>query len=198
MKPFNLILASQSPTRAGILQKLHIPFKAVRTDSDESALVNESAEALVARLAKLKAFAVSADEETFVIGCDQVACLEGEILGKPHTMERAIEQLSKFSGKTVRFYTGLCLRRGEEVRELVETFDVVFRELSREEIVFYLELEKPLECAGSIKCEGFAIHLFKALHGRDLNTLMGLPVMGLGELFREYGVDLLFQTQSAV
>lgn len=192
-----LILASQSPTRAGILQKLQIPFTAVRTDSDESALPDENAADLVVRLAELKAFAVQADDETFVIGCDQVACLDGEILGKPHTMERAIEQLSKFSGKTVRFYTGLCLRRGAEKKSLLETFDVEFRALSREEIVFYLELERPLECAGSIKCEGFAIHLFKALHGRDLNTLMGLPVMGLGELFREYGVDLLFHTQSA-
>ena len=102
-----LVLASSSPFRAAILRNLALPFTAVSPEVDESRLPGESPQALVERLAVAKAHAVAADADTFVIGSDQVATLGGEVLGKPHTVENAVSQLSRFSGREVRFLTGL-------------------------------------------------------------------------------------------
>ncbi|MDO4643430.1 MAG: nucleoside triphosphate pyrophosphatase [Cardiobacteriaceae bacterium] len=186
-----LVLASTSPFRAAILHDLHLPFSTARPEVDETPFPNEHPRDLVLRLSIAKARAAVADEETFVIGSDQVATIDGDILGKPHTVENAVTQLLRFSGRQVRFYTGLCLRRGEEIRSCIEPFDVHFRALSETEIRAYVALEAPLNCAGSFKSEGLGILLFAALQGRDPNALIGLPLIALRELFEQYGVCLL-------
>ena len=117
-----LLLASTSPFRAAILQTLRLPFTTARPEVDESPLAGEEPAQLVERLAVAKAQAVAADAGTFVIGSDQVATIDGDILGKPHTVERAVAQLMRFSGRRVLFLTGLCLRRGEVVHSVVERF----------------------------------------------------------------------------
>ena len=141
-------------------------------------------------LAALNAAAIDADPTAYVIGSDQVASFNGQIIGKPHTRERARAQLTDFSGQSITFYTGLCLRRGTTSRVHLEPFTVHFRELTRAEIDHYLDREDVLNCAGSIKSEGLAVHLFRALEGRDPNALMGLPVIALGELLRAAGVSI--------
>lgn len=190
-----LMLASTSPYRRAILDNLHLHFTTARPDIDESPHAGESPAAMVERLAREKAFAIPAEEDVFVIGSDQVAELDGQILGKPLTEAHAFAQLKACSGREVVFHTGLCLRRGQEYKSLVEPFRVRFRTLQDAEIRHYIEQEQPLDCAGSFKSEGLGILLFAALQGRDPNALIGLPVIALAELFREYGINLLVHTQ---
>lgn len=187
----NLILASTSPFRRAILDNLQLRFTTASPDIDETPLPGEAPQALVERLAIAKARAVPAPDDAFVIGSDQVAELDGQILGKPHTYERAFAQLSACAGREVIFHTGLCLRRGNAYQSTVEPFRVHFREISAAEIHHYLQREQPLQSAGSFKSEGLGILLFRALDGRDPNALIGLPVIALCELFAEFGLNLL-------
>lgn len=186
-----LILASTSPARAGILRQLRLNFRAIAPEVDETPLANEDAAALVKRLAMAKAQAVSASEEAIVIGCDQVATHQGQIIGKPHTWERAEAQLSAFSGQSVLFLTGLAVRRGSQILSHVERFAVHFRDLNAAEIRRYLQLEDVRQCAGAIKAEALGIHLFRGLEGRDPHALTGLPIIALGELLRQWNIHLL-------
>lgn len=186
-----IVLASTSIYRRRCLDTLRLDFTTEKPDVDERPRHGESPAQLVARLAEAKACAVRAEDTDFVIGSDQVATLDGEILGKPHSEEKAFAQLRRFSGRRVRFLTGLCLRRGDACKTVVEPFDVVFRQLDDATIVRYIALEQPLDCAGSFKSEGLGILLFQALDGRDPNALIGLPLIALAELFRDYGTDLL-------
>jgi MAF protein len=194
-----IILASSSAYRRSILQKLHIPFSFTAPDIDESPVDGESISAQVARLAKNKALAIATEimnMNSYVIGSDQLASFNGKVLGKPGDFTTAKQQLSMFSGQTVKFYTGLCLVHSAtkqletQIEQTVETFDVKFRILSEKQISTYLQIEQPYDCAGSFKCEGLGIALFESLDGRDPNTLIGLPLIALIDLFRNMSVDL--------
>ena len=188
-----LILASTSSYRKALLSKLAIPFTCASPQVDETPLPGETPQALVQRLAIAKASAIATTcDEGFVIGSDQVACLHGQILGKPGNHENARAQLSAASGKTVSFFTGLCLYNAaqQDYHYLLDTFAVDFKILSAKQIERYLQLEQPYDCAGSFKSEGAGICLFSALRGRDPNSLIGLPLIGLGELFSAFGIDL--------
>ena len=152
-----LILASGSAYRRALLDKLGLDFSCDSPDIDESPRANEDPESLVARLAQEKASAVaSRHPEALIIGSDQLATLEGNVMGKPHTHERAVEQLRRASGKKVRFLTGLCLYDAADNSYQLEVvpFDVQFRELSEKQIEGYLRKEQPYDCAGSFKSEG--------------------------------------------
>jgi len=189
-----LILGSTSPFRKEILTKLGVPFGTATPDIDESALENETPEQLVLRLAEKKARAVGNDYPAhLIIGSDQVAVIDGEILGKPHTHERAVEQLSNASGKIVRFHTGLCLYNSENdtVQSEVVPFDVVFRKLTPSQIENYLQKEKPYKCAGSFKSEALGITLFEKLLGDDPNTLIGLPLIRLVAMLEKEGMNVI-------
>lgn len=193
-----LILASTSIYRAQILKKLHIPFITMAPNIDEAAIDGEAATQLVARLAQQKAQAVSTEvEQGLVIGSDQVACLQQHILGKPGNIDNARQQLSQCAGKTVRFYTGLCVQNAATAESYVhvEPFDVHFRPLSLAQINYYLEIEQPFDCAGSFKSEGLGITLFRALEGRDPNALVGLPLIALIDLLAKHQVEVLQQAQ---
>ena len=192
--PPTLVLGSTSPFRREILQKLGLPFETAAPDIDESHLENETPEHLVARLAEAKAREVAKEfPNALIIGSDQVAVNEGEILGKPHTHERAIEQLQNASGKTVRFLTGLCLYNSaaDKVQCEVVPFDVVFRQLTLEQIENYLKHEQPYKCAGSFKSEALGIALFERLEGEDPNTLIGLPLIRLVRMLENEGMQVL-------
>jgi MAF protein len=196
-----IILASSSPYRQSILRKLHIPFSSIAPDIDESTMLDESISAQVARLAKNKALAIaeqSSHINSYVIGSDQLASFNNQILGKPGNFATAKNQLLMFSGHTVRFYTGLCLvhSASNQLSQIVETFDVTFKTLSEHQVSTYLQIEQPYDCAGSFKCEGLGIALFESLNGRDPNTLIGLPLIALMDLFNSMSVDLFDYMQS--
>ncbi|USV59412.1 Maf family protein [Aeromonas encheleia] len=188
-----LILASTSRYRKALLEKLGLPFQCASPAVDETPLPGESAETLVARLAHAKASAIASQhKQGLIIGSDQVCVCDGRILGKPGTVEKAVAQLMAAQGKSVTFYTGLCVldAASGQVEQLVEPFTVHFRYLDEAAIRRYVEAELPLDCAGSFKCEGMGIVLFRGLEGRDPNTLIGLPLIGLIELLGLHGLAL--------
>ncbi|CAM3823933.1 nucleoside triphosphate pyrophosphatase [Vreelandella rituensis] len=189
-----LVLASSSPWRRGLLDRLRLPYQCHSPDIDETPHLGETPRALVHRLAMSKAHAVA---ERFpahcIIGSDQVAVFEGEILGKPHTKQRARNNLARFSGQRVTFLTGLALLDTRHSRHQVhvEPFEVVFRSLTEAEIQRYVEKEQPLDSAGSFRMEGLGIALFEKLEGRDPNALVGLPLIALCDMLRQAGLDPL-------
>ncbi|MTD25407.1 Maf family protein [Erwinia sorbitola] len=194
----HLVLASTSSYRKALLAKLELPFITAAPEVDETPLANEDATELVVRLATAKAQALAARyPDHLIIGSDQVCVVAGKILGKPHTSERAKEQLRAASGHSVVFYTGLALydSRDGALQVLCEPFSVDFRTLSDAEIDSYISKEQPLNCAGSFKSEGLGITLFDRLSGRDPNTLVGLPLIALCEMLRKAGVDPLMKDQ---
>lgn len=191
--PTQLILASTSRYRKTLLEKLDLPFECAAPEVDESPLPDESAEALVARLALAKASAIADQfDQGLIIGSDQVCVCDGQILGKPGTVEKAVAQLMAARGRSITFYTGLCVldAASGKAEQLVEPFTVHFRTLDETAIRRYVAAEMPLDCAGSFKCEGMGIMLFKGLEGRDPNALIGLPLIGLIELLERHGLAL--------
>ncbi len=189
-----LILGSSSPFRAELLTKLGLPFTTASPDIDEQIISGESPEELVKRLSEQKALAIAEQyHDALIIGSDQVAVLDGEILGKPGNHQTAVKQLTASAGKTVRFLTGLALYNSNttNMSSLVEPFEVSFKNLSYAQIDFYLKQEQPYNCAGSFKSEGFGISLFSKLSGDDPNSLIGLPLIQLVELLAAEGIDVL-------
>tara|TARA_R110001606_G_scaffold395664_2_gene568486 strand:+ start:100292 stop:100882 length:591 start_codon:yes stop_codon:yes gene_type:complete len=192
------ILGSSSPFRAEILAKLGLPFIKVSPDIDESSLAGEKPEQLVQRLSEQKAYKIAESHpNALIIGSDQVAVLDGEVLGKPGNHDNAVKQLTAASGKTVKFFTGLALLNSQtgHIQSVVESFEVGFKTLSTSQIDFYLRQEQPYQCAGSFKSEGFGISLFSKLNGNDPNSLIGLPLIRLISLLEAEGVDVLQPNQ---
>ncbi|QXO18216.1 MULTISPECIES: Maf family protein [Vibrio] len=181
MQNYQLVLASTSPFRQQLLAKLQIPFTTATPDCDETPLVGESPEQLVLRLAEAKARSCQVTGNSLVIGSDQVCVIDGRIVGKPHTRDKAIEQLLSQSGQAITFYTGLALynRSTDKAQVVLDTFTVHFRKLTPQMVSRYVDQEQPLHCAGSFKSEGLGIALFERLEGDDPNSLVGLPLIRL-------------------
>lgn len=189
----SLILASTSPFRRELLGRLGLDFQTRAPDIDETPLPGEDAETLVMRLAEAKARSVvKPDEHALVIGSDQVAVLDADILGKPGTVEGAVAQLGRCSGRRVGFVTGLCLLNavGGRCHLSAEDYAVHFRDLDEARIQRYVAREKPLNCAGSFKMEGLGISLFTRLEGQDPNILVGLPLIRLVDFLAREGIQI--------
>lgn len=189
-----LILGSSSPFRAELLNKLGLHFIQVSPDIDETPLDGETPSALVERLASEKAREIAKTHpEALIIGSDQVAVIDQDILGKPGNHQTAMTQLKRASGRQVEFLTGLALfnAKTSQMQSLVEPFTVHFRTLSDNQIDFYLKKEQPYQCAGSFKSEGFGISLFSKLVGDDPNSLIGLPLIRLIKMLELEHIDVL-------
>ena len=193
MKNYQLVLASTSPFRQDILKKLQISFITAKPDCDETPISGETPLQLVMRLAETKAKSCVVEQPSLVIGSDQVCVIDGEIIGKPHTREKAIEQLSRQSGKSITFYTGITVWNSEtqQADTRLDTFIVHFRDLTEQQIISYVEKEEPYWCAGSFKCEGLGIALFKQMEGKDPNTLIGLPLIDLVDMLDAQEMSVL-------
>ncbi|WP_019895706.1 Maf family protein [Hydrogenovibrio halophilus] len=186
-----LILASGSPYRRECLQKLRLPFTCQSPDIDETPQTDESVEAMTRRLATQKAEAIALSHpQTWVIGSDQSASFQGTPLGKPHTYDRALEQLRHFSGQTVTFFTALTLITPQGRWEGLDQTQVRFRHLDDRSLRAYLLSEEPYDCAGSFKSEGLGITLFESIQTSDPNALIGLPLIQLTGFLREAGLAL--------
>jgi len=189
-----LVLASTSPFRRTLLERLGLPFETTAPNVDESRLENESPAALVTRLAEAKARGVSAQfPDALIIGSDQVAVLDGQVLGKPGNHENAVRQLQAASGRQVKFLTGLCLlnTQSQKYHVAMVPFSVQFRTLSEQQIERYLRQEEPYNCAGSFKSEGLGISLFEKMRGDDPNALIGLPMIELTTMLATEGMPVL-------
>jgi len=185
-------LASTSPFRKELLQRLGIPFVTAAPDIDESPLANETAVTLVRRLSESKARVIAATHPGLVIGSDQVATTANDVLGKPGTHERAFRQLRDLSGQRVTFQTGLCLLNTTTDEALVDVvpYTVKFRELGDQQIERYLHQDQPYHCAGSFKSEGLGITLFEYMEGSDPTALIGLPLIRLTGMLAQAGLVL--------
>lgn len=189
-----LILASSSPYRRELLQKLQIPFNCVSPKIDESAIEGEKPHETALRLAQEKAKKVGEEyAHALIIGCDQVATLDGEQLGKPGNHKNATEQLRKMRGREVKFYSALCLYNAATGNMQCENvpYLVRFRQLSDEEIENYLSKEQPYQCAGSAKSEGLGIALMERMLGEDPNALIGLPLIKLISMLKNENINII-------
>jgi MAF protein len=189
-----LILASTSPYRKALLERLQVDFTTDSADIDESPLAGEPVQDMVVRLARSKVDAIAVKHnDALIIGSDPSAVLEGEILTKPGNFENAVNQLQNASGKRIVFQTGLCLlntKTGNSQTACVP-YTVVFKSLTLDTIRRYLKKEQPYDCAGSFKSEGLGIALFKKFEGEDPNALIGLPLIRLIEMLENEGFSVL-------
>jgi septum formation protein len=189
-----LILASSSVYRRELLQKLQIPFSCVSPKLDESAFADEKPHETALRLAQEKAKKIAEEySHALVIGCDQVATLDGEQLGKPGNHINAVKQLKKMRGREVTFYSALCLYNAatENMQTQIVPYLVKFRQLTDEEIESYLTKEQPYHCAGSAKSEGLGVALIERMLGEDPNALIGLPLIKLVGMLKNEGVNVI-------
>lgn len=184
-----LTLGSTSVYRRQLLGRLGVPFEVHASAVDETPIVGEVPRDRAVRLARAKAHAVAAGRSGVIIGSDQVASLEGQLLRKPQTRDNAIAQLRASSGRSVEFHTAVCLVDADHVAEypLLDHTVVRFRALKLDEIERYVDLEQPYDCAGSFKCEGAGIILFEAILSRDPTALIGLPLISLAAVLRDLG-----------
>ncbi|MDX9667668.1 Maf family nucleotide pyrophosphatase [Pseudomonas sp. P5_152] len=188
-----LLLASSSVYRRELLARLQLPFTCSSPDIDESPLAGESATELVRRLAQAKAQALAASHPGhLIIGSDQVAVLDGKIIGKPHTFDKAREQLLAASGASVTFLTGLALLNSQSGHCQLDCipFTVHMRTLDPASVERYLRAEQPYDCAGSFKAEGLGVILFQRTEGPDATSLIGLPLIRLVDMLLAEGVQI--------
>lgn len=185
-----LFLASTSAYRSALLEKLAIPFKQIDPNYDELPLKGETAQDKALRLAKGKAEAAisllpgTTASNAQILGSDQVAHMNDTMFSKPGNKQRAVDQLKQCSGQWVSFSTAVCLMKadGSVIDHFYDDFRLKFRRLSADLIDRYLELDKPYDCAGSIKAEASGILLIEETDGQDINTLYGLPLIRLTPL----------------
>ena len=189
-----VILASSSKFRKQLLSKLRIPFKCISPDIDESRLKNESVSSYVKRLSIEKARKVGAScRNSIIIGSDEVADLDGTILGKPITKEKAKKQLKMLSGNTVVFRTGLCVLNSKTNKYYasVNNYTIYFNNLTNNTINSYLSKDDVLKCAASIRIEGLAINLVKKMNGKDPSSIMGLPLIKLIDYLDKFNISVM-------
>ncbi|MDR6377498.1 Maf-like protein [Paraburkholderia caledonica] len=195
--PPRVILASSSPYRRELLERLRIPFDVAVPAIDETAHAGEAPDATALRLAEAKARAVAsalpADEAVLVIGSDQVATYDGLQIGKPGTHDKALAQLQAMRGRDVLFHSALCLfdSRSRTAQSVDVITRVRFRELPDAALEAYLLAETPYDVAGSAKSEGLGIALLEAIHSDDPTALVGLPLIALSDMLLTAGYPLL-------
>jgi septum formation protein len=190
-----IILASSSPFRRELLNRLNLEFSCNSPDIDETARIKETASDYVIRLAYEKALAVAktAAPRSIIIGSDQCAVLDGNILGKPGNHANAMSQLKSMQGRSIIFHTGVCVlqtdTRSYECEEVL--YEVKFRQLNDKQLDHYLRVEEPYQCAGSFKSEGYGIALFDAMSGTDPTAIIGLPLIRLVSMLENAGVTVI-------
>lgn len=185
-----LILASTSPYRRSLLERLGIPFAAMPPRTPEDTIAGELPTDRALRLAVAKAQAVASHRpDAVVIGSDQVAAVGSKILDKPGDAARCRAQLATASGSSARFHTACAVIAPQAGIRMVhiDTTTVFFRSLSDQEIERYVERERPFDCAGGFRAEGLGISLFESIESRDPTALIGLPLIWVTCALRRAG-----------
>lgn len=192
-----LILASSSPYRRQLLERLGLPFTVQSPEIDETPRPGEAPADLALRLSQAKADEIiQSNPGTLVIGSDQVAIFEGCLIGKPGDFAHAYAQLQQFSGQTVVFHSAICVTDGirSEVRDIVT--ECHFQPLTHAQIEHYLRTEQPYDAAGSAKAESLGIALMRSIRSDDPTAIIGLPLIALCEMLRTAGLDPLLPPTS--
>jgi septum formation protein len=185
-----LILASASPRRAQILRDAGISFAVMSSAIDETPYPDEAPQQMVQRLADAKAELVAARAvgPAILVAADTVVVLDGQIFGKPRSTEDARRMLELFSGRMHSVVTGVSVIRLPEMerRQFVETTEVTFAPLSRDEISRYLSTDEPYDKAGAYAIQGHAGRYIPHIEGCYFN-IVGLPLSRLVNTLRELG-----------
>jgi len=185
-----IVLASASPYRRGLLDRFLDVYDAVTPDIDESNEQGLEPELLAAHLARTKAETVSMNaRDALIIGADQLAVLDDQVLGKPGDHQKAVEQLLAATGKAVTFMTAVCILDpvGRRRHEHVDKTTVRFRQFDRRLAETYLRHDEPYDCAGSFKIEGAGFVLFESVKTDDPTALIGLPMIWVSDVLLELG-----------
>ncbi|REC96073.1 Maf family protein [Kushneria indalinina] len=191
-----LVLASGSASRRDLLDRLGLPFHHHSPDIDESPRDNETPRMLAERLSREKAYALAEHyPQHLIIGSDQVASLDNDLLGKPGSIDKTRQQLQRFSGRRVNFLTGLALldTRRDHCATHVDLTCVDIRALSPQEIEGYIKKEPATDSAGGFYMERLGMALFDNIDTTDPSALIGLPLIALCRLLREAGVNPLLE-----
>lgn len=191
--PPQILLASSSPYRRQLLEKIGLTFSCESPDIDEQPYNQETVPEMVERLSLQKAQAMAKlHPKKIIIASDQSASLNNQVLNKPGNFEKAFEQLKAQQGQVIYFYTGLVVYNPHNQTYLnaLDTTKVHFRQLSDQQIRNYLLAEQPYDCAGSFKSEGLGITLFSKIENQDPNALIGLPLIELVNLLSQVGLNL--------
>jgi septum formation protein len=194
MPNLKLILASSSIYRRELLTRLQLPFSCVAPEVDETPFDNELPQITALRLAQAKARKIGAgNPDALIIGCDQVATIDNQQLGKPLTHDNATMQLRLMRGKEVTFHSALCLynAKTQNMQAEVVPYVVKFRNLTDAQIESYLCKEQPYHCAGSAKSEGLGIAIIEKMMGDDPNALIGLPLIALINMLNNEGLSVI-------
>lgn len=193
-QPRQLVLASTSRYRRGLLERLGLGFETASPRFDETPLPGEATAATALRLAIGKAESLAAAfPGALIIGADQVASSGSERLDKPGTHANAVRQLRALSGKSAQFDTAVALldARAGELQSQVVPCRVVFRTLGPETIERYLRREQPYDCAASAKAEGLGIALIERIETADPTSLIGLPLIALTAMLERAGLPVV-------
>lgn len=187
-----IVLASTSPYRRELLQRLRLPFEAVAPAVDETRRPGEGPLDLARRLAAAKATEVAGRRpQDIVIGSDQVADLDGEPIGKAHTHAAALAQLQRMQGRRLVFHTALAVVAAGRLEIDSVPTTVTFRRLGRDALDAYLQHDRPYDCAGSAKIESLGITLVERVESDDPTALVGLPLIRLTAMLESAGVAVL-------
>lgn len=194
-KIMKLILASKSSYRAELLKRLKCDFEQISSDLEETKIPSEQPRNRAIRLAEEKArsAALKIDYPALIIGSDQVACVDNQILSKPGSLRRAKAQLARSSGHQGHFYTACSILNTATNKQVngVDVVTVTFRQLSEQQIDRYLKLEQPFDCAGSFKIEGLGISLMESVQCDDPTSLVGLGLITLCNLLKQHHYSVL-------
>lgn len=194
--PIRLVLASSSPYRRELLQRLRIPFVCDSPDIDETPLQNETPGQLALRLAVEKARTIAARHpNSIIIGADQAASLRDTPLGKPGSAEAAREQLRKLSGQTVVFHSAMAVIHAGRIQSVDVPTTCVFRILSDQAIERYIQIDHPFDTAGSAKAESLGIALMHSMQSDDPTSIIGLPLIALSNMLTQCGLDPLLHAE---
>ncbi len=196
-----IILASSSPYRASLLKQIGIKAVCISPNIDETALKHENPQQLSVRLAQEKCQHVAQhsteyhNKPCWIIAGDQTAECQHQLIGKPGTLDNARKQLNLMSNQSVIFYSSLYIMNTQTHRYFAhcEKTMVDFLPLSATTIERYLELEKPLNCAGSFKSEGLGISLFKRIKSDDPTALVGLPLISVCQGLKQLDYDVILE-----
>ena len=186
----HLILASKSPRRKELLELFHIPFVIRAADIDETMNPAASPETEVARVSRAKAEATPRQTDDLVIAADTIVVCDGQVLGKPHSPEQAVQMLTLLSGRSHQVMTGLTVLRGQQVLSCTQITDIYFRPLSQQEIQRYVATGEPMDKAGAYGIQGGAALFAQHMVG-DYYNVMGLPVCKLGQMLRQLAPEIM-------
>ena len=186
-----LVLASTSRYRRELLARLGLPFSVRAPACDEDAIkrgLDLAPLDLAVHLARAKAESLRGELPSgVIIGSDQIAEIDGVILGKPGTADRAAEQLALLAGRTHRLITAVALAHPGGVIEHVDVARLTMRPLAAAPIARYVAADAPLDCAGSYKLEARGIALFSRIESEDSSAITGLPLIALTTMLSTLG-----------